>query len=81
MCKSLDRLFQAYLVQAIGVWLITHVCVNIGVGVGLFPTKGLTMPFVSYGGSALLIDCIAVAIVLKIDYENKHLIVNSGGVY
>jgi cell division protein FtsW len=72
-CKSLNRMFQAYLVQAISVWLITHVCVNIGVGVGILPTKGLTMPFISYGGSALLIDCIAVGIMLKVDYENKIL--------
>jgi cell division protein FtsW len=72
-CKFLNRMFQAYLVQAISVWLITHVCVNIGVGVGILPTKGLTMPFISYGGSALLIDCIAIGILLKVDYENKIL--------
>lgn len=72
-CKRLNRMFQVFLVQSISVWLITHVCVNIGVGVGIFPTKGLTMPFISYGGSALLIDCIAIGILLKVDYENKIL--------
>ncbi|MFN7094663.1 MAG: FtsW/RodA/SpoVE family cell cycle protein, partial [Burkholderiales bacterium] len=47
--------------------------VNIGVTVGILPTKGLTLPFVSFGGSSILVSCIALAILLKIGYENKQI--------
>lgn len=66
-----NRKFQALLAQGISVWLFAQAVVNIGVSIGILPTKGLTLPFVSYGGSSILINCIAIAILLKIDYENK----------
>jgi cell division protein FtsW len=47
--------------------------INMGVNLGALPTKGLTLPFMSYGGSAILMNMVAVAIVLRIDYENRQL--------
>jgi cell division protein FtsW len=65
------KLFPAYVCYGFGVWLALQVFVNIGVNSGLLPTKGLTLPLISYGGSSLLIDCIAIGILLRIDYENR----------
>jgi cell division protein FtsW len=65
------RKFQGLLAQAISVWFFAQAVVNIGVAIGMLPTKGLTLPFVSFGGSSILINCIALAILLKIDFENK----------
>ena len=47
--------------------------VNMGVNVGLLPTKGLTLPLMSYGGSGLVVNCVALAILLRIDWENRQL--------
>jgi cell division protein FtsW len=63
--------FSALLAQGIGLWFGIQAAINIGVNVGFFPTKGLTLPFVSYGGSALLVTFIASGILMRIDYENK----------
>lgn len=68
-----NRKFQELLAQGISVWFFAQAIVNIGVGIGMLPTKGLTLPFVSFGGSSILVNCIALAILLKIDYENKLL--------
>ena len=67
------RKFQSLLAQAISVWLFAQAAVNVGVSIGILPTKGLTLPFVSYGGSSIMINCIAIAMLLKIDYENKRI--------
>ncbi|MDQ5920431.1 MAG: cell division protein FtsW [Pseudomonadota bacterium] len=69
--KLLNRPFQAILAQSISLWFFAQSLVNIGVTIGVLPTKGLTLPFVSFGGSSILVSCIALAILLKIDYENK----------
>jgi len=66
-----QRKFQGLLAQGISVWFFAQAIVNIGVSIGILPTKGLTLPFVSFGGSSILVNCIALAILLKIDYENK----------
>ncbi|OGT30534.1 MAG: cell division protein FtsW [Gammaproteobacteria bacterium RIFCSPHIGHO2_12_FULL_35_23] len=58
--------FMAY---GFAIWLAMQAAVNIGVTGGLFPTKGLTLPLMSYGGSSMMIDCIVIAILLRIDYE------------
>ncbi len=68
-----NRKFQGLLAQGISVWFFAQAIVNIGVAIGMLPTKGLTLPFVSFGGSSVLVNCIALAILLKIDYENKLL--------
>jgi cell division protein FtsW len=65
------EMFDAYLAYGITFWLGMQVVVNIGVNVGLLPTKGLTLPFISYGGSSLVVDCMAAALLLRVDYQNK----------
>ena len=70
-CQLQGGAFSAYYCFGIAIWLGIQVVVNIGVATGLLPTKGLTLPFLSYGGSSLLIDCLAIAIVLRIDYESR----------
>lgn len=67
------RKFQGLLAQSISVWFFAQAVVNIGVAIGMLPTKGLTLPFVSFGGSSILVNCIALAVLLKIDYENKQI--------
>ncbi|MDH3646373.1 MAG: putative lipid II flippase FtsW [Gammaproteobacteria bacterium] len=61
--------FQSYLVYGIGVWLGAQAFINIGVSMGVLPTKGLTLPFISYGGSSLLVCCLALALVLRVHHE------------
>lgn len=68
-----NRKFQGLLAQGISLWFFAQAVVNIGVAVGALPTKGLTLPFISYGGSSILVSCIALAILLKIDYENRQI--------
>ncbi|PCI72940.1 MAG: putative lipid II flippase FtsW [Gammaproteobacteria bacterium] len=66
-----QRSYSAYLAYGIGFWLTFQALINIGVTSGALPTKGLTLPFVSYGGNSLLICSIAIALLLRIDYENR----------
>ncbi|HPX88116.1 MAG TPA: putative lipid II flippase FtsW [Methylophilaceae bacterium] len=68
-----ERYFAALLSQGIGVWIGVQAVINIGVNMGLLPTKGLTLPLLSFGGSSMLANCIAMAIMLRIDYENRRL--------
>jgi cell division protein FtsW len=68
-----ERHFAALAAQGIGVWIGFQSLINIGVNVGLLPTKGLTLPLMSYGGSGLVVNCVAVAILLRIDWENRQL--------
>ena len=70
---ALDRVFAGLVAQGVGVWMGFQAFINMGVNLGALPTKGLTLPFMSYGGSAILMNMIAVAIVLRIDYENRQL--------
>ncbi|WP_192484173.1 MULTISPECIES: putative lipid II flippase FtsW [Cysteiniphilum] len=67
----LNRHFQSYVAYGISFWVAFQVIVNIGVNIGVLPTKGLTLPLISYGGSSLLIMCFALGILLRIDFENK----------
>lgn len=64
-----NKLFSAYVSYGVGIWLALQAMINMGVNAGLLPTKGLTLPFISYGGSSLLIDCMVVGIMLRISYE------------
>ena len=68
---ALGNHFSAYVALGISTWLGMQAFVNIGVNVGLLPTKGITLPMLSYGGSSALIFSIAFAILLRIDYENR----------
>ena len=66
-----EKYFAALVAQGIGVWITVQAFINMGVNMGLLPTKGLTLPFLSFGGTGLLVNCVAVAILLRIDYENR----------
>ena len=70
---ALDRLYSALVAQGIGLWLGVQSFINMGVNTGLLPTKGLTLPLMSFGGSGILANCIAVAVLLRIDWENRQL--------
>lgn len=70
---KLERPFQGLLAQGVGLWFGVQVFINVGVASGALPTKGLTLPFVSFGGSALLSSMIAVGLLLRVDRENKIL--------
>jgi len=70
---SLERYFAALVAQGIGVWLAVQAFINMGVNMGLLPTKGLTLPLLSCGGTGLVVTCVALAIVLRIDWENRDL--------
>lgn len=70
---ALDRVFAGLYAQGVGIWMGGQAFINIGVNLGALPTKGLTLPLMSYGGSAILLNCIALAIVLRIDIENRQL--------
>lgn len=70
---ALDRLFPGLVAQGVAIWLGFQAFINIGVNLGALPTKGLTLPLMSYGGTAILFNALALAIVLRIDYENKLL--------
>ncbi len=64
-----ERPFEGYLAYAIGIWFSFQTAVNIGASAGILPTKGLTLPLVSYGGNSLIIMAMAVAILIRIDFE------------
>ena len=70
---ALDRVFAGLMAQGIGVWFGGQGFINMGVNLGLLPTKGLTLPLMSYGGSALLMNLVALALVLRVDIENRSL--------
>ena len=69
-----NRFFQAYLAFGIAVWQGTQVLINLGVNMGILPTKDLTLPLISYGRSSLIITLIALALLLRIDMENRGLV-------
>lgn len=63
--------FAGFLAYGLGLWIAIQFIVSIGVNSGLLPTKGLTLPFMSYGGSSVLINCVVIAVLLRIDRENR----------
>lgn len=69
----LERYFSALVAQGIGVWFAVQAIINIGVNMGVLPTKGLTLPLMSFGGSGMVANCIAIALLLRVDWENRHL--------
>ena len=70
---ALDRVFSGLVAQGVGVWMGGQAFINMGVNLGVLPTKGLTLPLMSYGGSGVMLNCIALAIVLRVDIENRQL--------
>jgi cell division protein FtsW len=70
---ALDQVFAGLVAQGVGLWVGFQAFINIGVNLGALPTKGLTLPLMSYGGSAILFNLIALAIVLRVDAENRQL--------
>ncbi|WP_284307304.1 putative lipid II flippase FtsW [Hydrogenophaga electricum] len=70
---ALDQVFAGLVAQGVGLWMGFQAFINIGVNLGALPTKGLTLPLMSYGGSAVLMNLVAIAIVLRVDYENRQL--------
>jgi len=72
-CLQLDRSFAGLVAKGIGIWMGWQCFINMGVNLGLLPTKGLTLPLVSYGGSGLLMNAVAIAVLMKIDAENRAL--------
>lgn len=75
---ALNRMYQAYLAFGIAIWLGVQSLINIGVNMGVFPTKGLTLPLVSYGRSSLIITMVALGLLMRIDLENQRTI--NGGI-
>ncbi len=70
---AMDRVFSGLVAQGVGIWMGFQAFINMGVNLGALPTKGLTLPLMSYGGSAILLNLVALAIVLRVDYENRLL--------
>jgi cell division protein FtsW len=70
---AMDRVFAGLVAQGVGVWMGFQAFINMGVNLGALPTKGLTLPLMSYGGSAILVNLVALAVVLRIDHENRLL--------
>jgi cell division protein FtsW len=68
-----DRLYAALVAQGLAVWLGVQAMINIGVNMGVLPTKGLTLPFLSFGGSGVVVNCVAISILLRIDFENRRV--------
>ena len=66
------RLFSAYLAYGLAIMWCGQILINVGVNVGLLPTKGLTLPFLSYGGSSLVVCCISLGLLLRIDWERRQ---------
>ena len=70
---QLDRSFAGLVAKGIAIWIGWQAFINMGVNLGILPTKGLTLPFVSFGGSGMMMNAVAIAILLKIDVENRVL--------
>ena len=70
---ALDRVYAGLMAQGVGVWIGAQAFINMGVNLGVLPTKGLTLPLMSYGGSAILMNLVALAMVLRVDMENRAL--------
>jgi cell division protein FtsW len=69
----MGRNYAALIAQGVGVWIGLQSFINMGVNLGLLPTKGLTLPLMSYGGSGIVANCLALAVLLRVDYENRSL--------
>lgn len=72
LAAKLGNPFSALVAQGIGIWIGVQTLINMGVNMGVLPTKGLTLPLLSFGGSSITANCIALAVILRIDWENRQ---------
>ncbi|TAM90011.1 MAG: putative lipid II flippase FtsW [Candidimonas sp.] len=70
---AMERVFSGLVAQGVALWFGVQAFINMGVCVGLLPTKGLTLPLVSYGGSSIVMNLVALALLLRVDHENRNL--------
>jgi len=70
----LGRPYAALVAQGVGIWISAQSIINMGVNMGVLPTKGLTLPLLSFGGSALVANCLALALLMRVDAENRRLV-------
>ena len=73
-----NKLFSSYVAYGITLCFGVQAMINMGVNAGILPTKGLTLPFMSYGGSSMLINCIGIALLFRIDHETRWSILGLG---
>jgi cell division protein FtsW len=71
--QQMDMEFHAYLAYGVALLLGIQAAINIGVNIGLLPTKGLTLPLVSFGGNSLIVSCMLVGMLLRVEYETREL--------
>ncbi|MGI1946622.1 cell division protein FtsW [Shewanella glacialipiscicola] len=77
LCLAMDKPFEGYLGYAIGIWICFQTVVNVGASIGMLPTKGLTLPFISYGGSSLWVMTAATMMLIRIDYERRMTLIQA----
>lgn len=70
---KLERYYSALVAHGVGIWLGVQTVINVGVNMGLLPTKGLTLPLLSFGGSGIMMNLVALAVLLRVDWENRQL--------
>jgi len=70
--ENRERPFAGYVAYGLGIWIGLQAFINMGVNMGVLPTKGLTLPFMSYGGSSILVMCIVIALLVRIDFETRR---------
>jgi cell division protein FtsW len=73
-----ERYYAALVAQGIAIWFAVQAFINMGVNMGILPTKGLTLPFMSYGGTGIIVNCMALAVLLRVDYENRAVSARGG---
>ncbi len=69
MAHARERRFACFFTYGVAIWITVQALINIGVTTGVLPTKGLTLPFISYGGSSILVTCITVGVLFRVAYE------------
>jgi len=68
---AMERFYAGLVAKGVALWIGSQAFINMGVNLGLLPTKGLTLPLMSYGGTGMLVNCVAIGILLRIDRENR----------